>query len=101
MFDIDSKTWQLYAENRPEWISMVMEGAEIATNKWITAEHAKRETRKASELRRLEEREAAVEPVAAPAAPTVDRTPRVEPLIRNSRNHCKTPSTNSCSTVAI
>ena len=48
--------------------------------KWIVAEHAKRETRKASELRRFEEREAAGEPVAAPA---VDRTPRVEQLIRN------------------
>ena len=62
---------------------MAKEGAEIATNKWTAAEHAKRETRKASELRRLEEREAAGEPVAAPATPTVDRTPRVEQLIRN------------------
>ena len=83
MFDIDSKTWQVNAENRPEWRRMVKEGAEIATNKWTAAEHAKRETRKASELRRLEEREADGEPVAAPAAPAVDRTPRVEQLIRN------------------
>ena len=62
---------------------MVKEGAEIATNEWIAAEHTKRETRKASELRQLEEREAAGEPVAARAAPVVDRTPRVEQLIRN------------------
>ena len=83
MFDIDQKTWQEDAENRPEWRRMVKEGAEIATTKWIAAEHTKRETRKASELRRLEEREAAGEPVAAPATPAVDRNPRVEQLIRN------------------
>ena len=50
MFGIDSKTWQLNAENRPEWRRMVKEGAEIPTNKWSAAEHAKCETRKASEL---------------------------------------------------
>jgi hypothetical protein len=83
MFGINQQTWQDNAENRPEWRRMVKEGAEIATNKWTAAEHAKRETRKASELRRLEEREADGEPVAAPAAPAVDRTPRVEQLIRN------------------
>ena len=83
MFGIDLNTWQVNAENRPEWRRMVKEGAEIATNEWIAAEHTKRETRKASELRQLEEREAAGEPVAARAAPVVDRTPRVEQLIRN------------------
>ena len=83
MFGIDLNTWQDYAENRPEWRRMVKEGAEIATNEWIAAEHTKRETRKASELRQLEEREAAGEPVAARATLVVDRTPRVEQLIRN------------------
>ena len=83
MFGIDLNTWQEDAENRPEWRRMVKEGAEIATTKQIAAEHKKRETRKASELRRLEEREAAGEPVAAPATPAVDRNPRVEQLIRN------------------
>ena len=81
MFGIDSKTWQLNAEIRPEWRRMVKEGAEIATNKWSAAEHAKRETSKASELRRLEEHEADGEPVAAPGAPAVDRTPRVESFV--------------------
>jgi len=52
MFGINQKTWQNDAEDRSEWRRMVKEGAEIATNKWTAAEHAKRETRKASEQRR-------------------------------------------------
>ena len=55
MFGINQKTWQDDAENRPEWRRMVNEGAEIATNKWIAAEHAKRETRKASDSKNVKQ----------------------------------------------
>ena len=65
MFSIDSKTWQLNAENRPEWRRMVKEDTEIATIKWVAEEHAKRVTSKASELLRLEERAAAGEPMGS------------------------------------
>ena len=104
MFGIDLTTWQIKAENRPEWRKMVKEGAETATKNWIVAEHVKRATRKATELRPLEERAAAGEPVAAPTAPAIDRTPRVEQLICNlttATHHCKAPCTDSCTTIAI
>ena len=49
----------------------------------MVAKHVKHATRKAAELRRLGERAAVGEPVAAPDEHAIDRTPRVEQLIRN------------------
>ena len=56
MSGTDLTTWQVKAENRPEWRKIVKEGAETATKDWIVAEHVKRVMGKATELRRLEER---------------------------------------------
>ena len=79
-FGIDMDMWQALAADRRAWSSAVKQGAQIARYKWIADEHAKRATRKAAELRRLDERAAEGELVVAPG---IDRTPRVEQLIRN------------------
>ena len=94
--------WQARAADRRAWSSAVKQGAQIARYKWIADEHAKRATRKAAELRRLDERAAEGE-LVIPSG--IDRTPRVEQLIRNpaTSNEVITakPGTSSCSTVAI
>ena len=79
-FGIDMDMWQALAADRRAWRSAVKQGAQIARYKWIADEHAKRATRKAAELQRVDKRAAEGEPVVAPG---IDRTSRVEQLIRN------------------
>ena len=101
MSGIDQKTWQVNAENRQEWRRLVKEVAEIATNKWISEEHARRATRTVAELRRLQERTAAGEPMTDSVAPGIDRTPRLEQLVRNMVTTTEVITARSPALIAI